>query len=263
MVVPVVPISNGLYRITVIVLLLALTVAPATAHGGVAAKADAICKRFDARWLQQSQPDPALSAADYIRIAARLAGRQADSLAALHSHRRTVRSLIKNVRAARRLLIELAAATAAGDDSSSAATLQLRLTVPDRATDTAATYLGAPHCASDGPEPYQRVEVTQQVFNSNGDPLLVANPTPDGSKGGDAVVWRTCPPGGSSCVPATGTHGRGVEPGEVPAGTVFEASATYLGRTTVARSGPWGGRVTSTAPPVLQGEAVVGATVTP
>lgn len=51
--------------------------------------------------------------------------------------------------------------------------------------------------------------------------------------------------------------------GDVPAGTVFEATATYAGESASARSAPYLGRVSATAPPGLPGRLRVGALVRP
>lgn len=103
----------------------------------------------------------------------------------------------------------------------------------------------------------QQAAITQRVFDLDGNPQLVANPSPDGAKG--SVSWAICRPGAPSCE-AAGSD-RLLEPGPQPAGTVFEASVDYQGSVTTDRSPAWGGRVTATARPVLAGRAVVGRRV--
>ncbi|MDQ6750314.1 MAG: hypothetical protein M3Z33_06145 [Actinomycetota bacterium] len=104
----------------------------------------------------------------------------------------------------------------------------------------------------------QTAKVTQHVFDELGDPLLIANSIPDGSKG--TVTWAICPAAGS-CRPA-GT-GAELKPGEQPAGTTFDATVDYGGQVSSDRSKPWLGRVRATGAPRLDGKPVVGERVTP
>ena len=68
----------------------------------------------------------------------------------------------------------------------------------------------------------------QAVFDAAGNPELVANFSPDG--GLAKARWSICsPPDVTRCTPTP--HLVALRPGPVPAGTVFEASATYEGRT--------------------------------
>ncbi len=103
------------------------------------------------------------------------------------------------------------------------------------------------------------VEISQQLFDGDGNPLLVANAVPDGSAAKPS--WAVCPPGGA-CAPA-GVTDQSFEPGPAAAGTTFEASATSGGTTYAARTDPWLGVVAATAPPTLTGTPRVGARVTP
>ena len=103
----------------------------------------------------------------------------------------------------------------------------------------------------------QQAAITQRVFDLGGNPQLVGNPSPDGSKG--SVSWAICRPAAPSCV-AAGTE-RVLEPGPQPAGTVFELTVDYAGQRTTDRSQAWGGRVTATTRPVLAGRARVGRLV--
>lgn len=109
----------------------------------------------------------------------------------------------------------------------------------------------------------QTAEVTQEIFNRQGLPLLIANPTPDGGKG-KIVAWRKCPPrAGCEPVPVEGDDDRSIEPGDVPVGTIFEADALSSGALTTARSLAWRGRVTANAPPSLAGTLRVGRLLRP
>jgi len=104
------------------------------------------------------------------------------------------------------------------------------------------------------------VAITQEILTADGNPSLVANFRPDGSFA--TPSWAVCAPGEAACVPAGGTN-QFVEPGPEPAGTTFEASATYAGTTYTARSHPWQGTVAAIAPPTLTGVPKVGTVVTP
>ena len=101
------------------------------------------------------------------------------------------------------------------------------------------------------------VEVTQEVFDPDGWPALVANYAPDGSRA--VPSWQICAP---DCGPVVATD-QFYRPGPTAAGTTFSASATVDGTTTVDRSRAWGGQVTNTAMPALTGEPKVGHTLTP
>ena len=103
----------------------------------------------------------------------------------------------------------------------------------------------------------QQAAITQRVFDLDGNPQLVANPTPDGTKG--TVSWAICRPAAPSC-DAAGSESV-LEPGPQPAGTVFEASVDYGAQRTTDRSPAWGGRVTATTRPALAGHARVGRRV--
>lgn len=105
----------------------------------------------------------------------------------------------------------------------------------------------------------QTARISQQVFDPQGDPLLTANPSPDGAKG--EVTWPICSPGSGPCRLAA--PGPVLTPGEQPAGTTFLASVEFEGQASSDTSDPWLGRVTATAPPRLEGKPVVGKTVTP
>lgn len=107
--------------------------------------------------------------------------------------------------------------------------------------------LGPPH-----------VEITQVELDLRGDPFLVANLSPDGSLA--LPVWWRCRPG-ASCQRVR--SGNLLRPGATPAGTVFEARATYQNRTTSEQTPAWAGRVRSSLPPRLMGAPAVGRRVRP
>jgi hypothetical protein len=80
----------------------------------------------------------------------------------------------------------------------------------------------------------------QTVFDKAGTPNLVANFAPDG--GLAKPTWSSCPlPDVNLCTPAS--KSQFPEPGPTPAGSVFQASATYKGHTYTARTPPWRGTV--------------------
>lgn len=125
----------------------------------------------------------------------------------------------------------------------------------------------APRSASVGPAhagsaqaPTYEMRIDQEHFDPAGNPVLVANFSPD--SGLATPTWSLCPPGGAACQP-TGVKSQVLEPGPTEAGTTFEATVTYKGVTYRARSSPWLGRLTATSRPRLEGEARVGARVTP
>jgi hypothetical protein len=100
----------------------------------------------------------------------------------------------------------------------------------------------------------------QAVFDLAGNPLLVANFSPNGSLA--TARWSICaPPPKSTCVPRhVGDHA--LEPGPRPAGTVFRATASYLGHAYSAQV-RWRGRISADSRPRLRGQPRVGARVNP
>jgi hypothetical protein len=110
----------------------------------------------------------------------------------------------------------------------------------------------------------QRAEITQQVFDNDGLPVLVANPVPNGNRG-QVVAWRMCPPAAACQSIATdGVDVRSIEPGDVAAGTSFEVDVVAdSGERTTDRSAPWLGRVTTVTPPAVTGELQVGRLARP
>ena len=99
----------------------------------------------------------------------------------------------------------------------------------------------------------------QPVFDAAGNPLLVANFSPDGSSA--TVGWAICRPGGASCRSVGTNHGE-LQPGPEPAGTRFVASAEYRGQAYSA-SVHWLGAVRALRTPRLVGEARLGGVVNP
>jgi hypothetical protein len=113
----------------------------------------------------------------------------------------------------------------------------------------------------------QTAKISQQMIDPNGDPLVVAFAAPDGAQG-DVTGWRICRDGVTcedAAVTSTGPHSLDVfKPGETAPGSVFEVVVNDRGgHVTTARTTPWQGRVTSTAPPSLTGDVAVGGMVRP
>jgi hypothetical protein len=158
------------------------------------------------------------------------------------------------IRATRRLA---ATVTAAGVIVAAGA---VAATGTPRGSNTAlAPHRAAPvHQRVSAPISY-RVDI-QTVFDKAGNPNLVANFAPDG--GLAKPIWSTCPPPDVNlCTPAS--KSQFLEPGPTPAGTVFQASATYQGHTYIARTAPWHGAVYATSPPQVNGSPRYHAAVTP
>lgn len=101
----------------------------------------------------------------------------------------------------------------------------------------------------------------QAVYDEHGNPSLVANFSPDGALA--KPRWSICaPPNTNVCTPAKSTS-QFLTPGPTPAGTVFEATASYNGNTYVARSAVWLGAVQAVTPPTLDGVPRSGTRVAP
>lgn len=99
----------------------------------------------------------------------------------------------------------------------------------------------------------------QAVFNRAGDPLLVANFSPDGSLA--TPHWSICrPDAGGRCTAAA--KNQVLRPGPEPAGTRFLATARYAGRTYSAAV-TWNGRVQALTLPSLGGIPREGGVVDP
>ena len=98
----------------------------------------------------------------------------------------------------------------------------------------------------------------QAVFDSGGDPLLVANFDPDGSLA--TPTFSICPPGKPCKSRQEGQNG--LRPGPEPTGTRFTAQATYRGETYSA-SVSWLGQVQTLGSPRLLGAARQGRIVRP
>ena len=92
-----------------------------------------------------------------------------------------------------------------------------------------------------------------------GDPYLSVQWVPENFAADPA--WRVCPPG-ESCR-AIGGGERAAKPGETAPGTVFESDLTTPTGPTTEGSPIWQGRVTSLAPPGVQGELRTGESVSP
>jgi len=84
---------------------------------------------------------------------------------------------------------------------------------------------------------------------------------------GTVVGWARCPAGGAPCEPLPVTRNdwnpdgfAGARPGETAPGTVFEATIDRGGEIITARTPAWEGTLEA-APPTLEGDPTVGATV--
>ncbi len=100
----------------------------------------------------------------------------------------------------------------------------------------------------------------QAVFSATGNPLLVADFSPNGALA--IPRWSICAPAPqSTCTSAASKH-RTLTPGPEPAGTRFVARARYAGRTYSAAV-TWQGRVQALTAPALEGPLREGGTVTP
>lgn len=100
----------------------------------------------------------------------------------------------------------------------------------------------------------------QADYDRNGNPLLVANFSPDGDLA--KPHWAICsPPHRSVCRPVKVS--RLLEPGPTAARTAFRASARFRGHTYKAYSAIWTGQVHATRSPSLEGQAQAGARVRP
>jgi hypothetical protein len=101
----------------------------------------------------------------------------------------------------------------------------------------------------------------QAVYAPDGNPDLVASFYPNGDHE-VTPIWSACRPADTNrCVPLK--RAGELTPGPTPPGTVFQASASFRGRTYVARSAVWLGAVHTTAAPVLSGESHYHAKVVP
>jgi hypothetical protein len=101
----------------------------------------------------------------------------------------------------------------------------------------------------------------QAIYDEAGNPDLTANFLPDGSLAKPS--WSICPPPDVNvCTPAR-SKSQFLQAGPTPAGTVFQASATYRGHTYIARTVPWQGTVQATSPPRLDGSPRYHAAVRP
>jgi len=101
----------------------------------------------------------------------------------------------------------------------------------------------------------------QAVYDKAGNPSLVANFRPDG--GLARPRWSICSPSDPDLCTPTNRATPFLDAGPTPAGTVFQATATYKGQTYGARSASWLGTVRATVAPWLGGHARYRTTVAP
>lgn len=109
----------------------------------------------------------------------------------------------------------------------------------------------------------QQVIITH-IFEGQGLPRLVANPSPDGNKG-KIAAWRMCPPQAPcEALPTDGEDHRSIQPGDPLAGTTFEVDMVAVdGERTMARSMAWRGRVAAVTLPGVAGALRVGQRIRP
>jgi hypothetical protein len=130
------------------------------------------------------------------------------------------------------------------------------------AAGIASLALAAPAAAGAQTELYG-VALSYNIDLNTGRGELIANPVPNGNVG--TIAWRRCPAGGDVCEAGWGGGPEDglLEVGDAPAGSVFEATATYGGRSVSARSLPYLGPVRTIRPPGLTGHLRVGGLVRP
>lgn len=102
------------------------------------------------------------------------------------------------------------------------------------------------------------LNISQEVFASDGNPILVANGSP---VGGLPIAWQRCFPDALTCTPLPGTDAL-LQPGSAEPGTVFKASLAGIPDSETLTSRVWAGKVTSVTPPTISGTPEVGAVVT-
>jgi hypothetical protein len=99
----------------------------------------------------------------------------------------------------------------------------------------------------------------QAIYDQNGNPVVGANFRPKANLASPS--WEICsPPNASTCTPANSDL-QSLEPGPSPAGTVFQATATYEGHTYTARTAVWLGQVRAIRRPRLEGRPQTGRLV--
>lgn len=105
--------------------------------------------------------------------------------------------------------------------------------------------LGATPTATSAEVVGRTIEFSQELYDRNGDPDLNAD------SDGKPVAWERCTPV-TGCVPLPG-NSSSIEPGPTEPGTTFRARLAFVANAEVITSRVWGGRVTSTAAPVVTG----------
>lgn len=102
----------------------------------------------------------------------------------------------------------------------------------------------------------------QAIYDNAGNPVLNANFSPNGALA--TPSWSICGPADvNTCTPTTANHEGELTAGPTPAGTVFQATATYNDHSYTARSATWQGTVRAITPPRLEGPARYNSAVTP
>lgn len=103
--------------------------------------------------------------------------------------------------------------------------------------------------------------VSIQATYASANPALVANFSPNG--GLARPRWSICPPPNVDVCTPVRSHSQFLIPGRTQAGTVFEATAVYRGRTYTARTVAWLGTIHATGLPTVTGSARYGSVVAP
>jgi hypothetical protein len=100
----------------------------------------------------------------------------------------------------------------------------------------------------------------QAVFDTAGNPLLVANFIPDGSLA--TATWTICPPGTNTICRSADSNRGVLQPGPAVAGTRFVATAVY-GGISYASAVTWRGQVHALSRPMLRGKRQLNGVVIP
>ena len=106
----------------------------------------------------------------------------------------------------------------------------------------------------------RHAEISQHLFDRNGDPSLIGGADPYGDGHGSVLGWRACPAKGD-CGPVVAETGDEFEPGQTSLGTRFELVVDYRGHESRALSRTWQGRLRAVTPPALEGTVAVGSKV--
>jgi hypothetical protein len=118
----------------------------------------------------------------------------------------------------------------------------------------------SPASATGGAGPVRYGIDIQATYQTDGNPELTANFSPNGSLA--TPTWSICRPQNVHVCASTYRKSE-LQPGPTSPGTVFQASARFRGHTYVGRSAVWQGTVRAVAAPRLEGVARYRARVIP